>query len=180
MFPRRTTGASLAPVVAAADAFLACLTPEQRRAATLDLDTPDWRSWCNMHPYIMRHGVCLDYLEAPQQEAALALLRASLSEDGFNTARNVMKLNEHLREITNRPQEYGEWFYWLSIMGDAVFSRAVGLADRWSSSHVNCFMCGDQMVLTPTFMGRNPSLRDRGSMPARAYLKPRKRKGWRS
>ncbi len=42
-----------------------------------------------------------------QRDAALELLRASMSVRGFDTARNVMKLNELLEEIT------GNWeFFW--------------------------------------------------------------------
>ncbi|NIO11954.1 MAG: DUF3500 domain-containing protein, partial [Deltaproteobacteria bacterium] len=52
-----------------------------------------------------------------RRELALSILRASLSPAGFETARNVMKLNDTVREMTGSGEEYGEWLYWLSIMG---------------------------------------------------------------
>ena len=56
----------------------------------------------------MRHGICLADLGGDQREAALALLRESLSTSGYQSARDVMKLNEHALEITGKLEEYGE------------------------------------------------------------------------
>jgi hypothetical protein len=50
------------------------------------------------HP--LRHGVSLDQMSPSQRDAARELLRVSLSVRGFETARNVMQLNEVLGEIT--------------------------------------------------------------------------------
>ena len=44
-------------------------------------------------------GLCLKDSEPRQREAALALVRQSLSASGFETARNVMKLNDYVREL---------------------------------------------------------------------------------
>jgi hypothetical protein len=48
----------------------------------------------------------------------MALLRESLSPQGFKTAQDIMRLNESILEITGKDDEYGEWLYWLSIMGE--------------------------------------------------------------
>ena len=48
----------------------------------------------------MRHGVCLDGMNLEQRELALGVLKASLSPSGFELARNIMRLNESIREIT--------------------------------------------------------------------------------
>jgi hypothetical protein len=29
-----------------------------------------------------------------------------------------MRLNQHALEITGKPEEYSEWFYWVSIFGN--------------------------------------------------------------
>jgi Protein of unknown function (DUF3500) len=44
--------------------------------------------------------VSLDQMSPSQRDAARELLRVSLCVRGFETARNVMKLNEVLGEIT--------------------------------------------------------------------------------
>ena len=109
LFPLHRTGISLDPVIEAGAKFLATLAPAERDVAHFPIDSDAWREWSNIHPFLMRHGVCLRDLNEAQRAAALALVRESLSATGFTTARDIMKLNEHIRELTGRPEEYGEW-----------------------------------------------------------------------
>lgn len=156
LFPLRRTGVSPAPVVAAAEAFLAALPSSQREAASLPLDSDGWRSWSNLHPFLLRHGVCLEHLDAAGRAGALALVRESLSPGGFETARGVMQLNEHLRELTGSSEEYGEWLYWISVFGTPSAEEPWGWQIDGHHLIVNCFVLGDQLVLTPMFMGSEP------------------------
>jgi hypothetical protein len=110
LYALRKTDISVQPIIDAADAFLAALTVEERARASFAVDSVEWRNWSNIHPYLCRHGVCLDDLHDDQKHFALALVRASMSAAGYGTARNVMKLNEHIREITGRDAEYSEWY----------------------------------------------------------------------
>ena len=130
LFAIDKTGISLTPLLEAARSFLAALTAEQRKAACFAIGDEAWRKWSNIHPWLMRHGVCLADLDADQREAALALMRETMSAAGYQSARDIMRLNEHALEITGKPEEYSEWFYWVSIFGDALAGRALGLADR--------------------------------------------------
>lgn len=156
LFPLHRTGVSLGSVVAAADGFLAALSPAERDTALFPVDSEEWRAWSNIHPYLMRHGVCLRDLGEAQRAAALALVRESLSASGFTTARNVMKLNEHIRELTGRSEEYGEWYYWLSVFGTPSEDQPWGWQIDGHHLIINCFALGDQIVLTPNFMGSEP------------------------
>src|SRR5580704_16531488 len=106
LFPLAKTGISLSPVVEAARSFLATLTAEQRKAACFAIDDEAWRRWSNIHPWLMRHGICLADLGHDQREAALGLMREPMSTSGYQSARDVMKLNEHALEITGKPEEY--------------------------------------------------------------------------
>lgn len=87
------TGVSVQPIIDAAEAFLASLTPDERAIASFEVDSIEWRNWSNIHPYLCRHGVCLDDLHDEQKHSALALVRASLSAAGYEPARDIMKLN---------------------------------------------------------------------------------------
>jgi hypothetical protein len=104
----------------------------------------------------MRHGVSLDEMAGPQRALALALLRESLSAGGFRTARDVMKLNELVLELTGSREEYGEWLYWLSLMGTPADDGPWGWQLDGHHLIVNCFVLGDQVVMTPLFMGSEP------------------------
>ena len=63
LFPVRSTGVSTEPVRAAAAAFLAALTAEQRQATTFPVDDPEWRKWMNQHFYV-RQGVSFEEMSA--------------------------------------------------------------------------------------------------------------------
>ena len=158
LFSIEKTGQSLAPVIEAARAFLATLAAEQRKAACFAITDEAWRMWCNIHPWVMRHGVCLADLGHDQREAALALLRESMSDAGYRSARDVMRLNEHALEITGKPEEYSEWYYWISIFGDPSSEGPWGWQIDGHHLNLNCFMLGDQLVMTPAFMGSEPVL----------------------
>src|SRR5215472_3936376 len=111
LFPVRKTGVSLEPILRSARDFLATLDLRQQRRVSFNIQSDVWRSWSNVHPFLMRHGLGLHELTAAQREAALALVSSALSASGFETARNVMKLNEHARELTGLTEEYSEWYY---------------------------------------------------------------------
>ena len=106
----------------------------------------------------MCHGVYLADLRRDQREAALALLRESMSAAGYKSARDVMRLNEHALEITGKPEEYGEWLYWVSIFGTSSPSEPWGWQIDGHHLNINGFVLGDQLVLTPNFMGSEPVL----------------------
>ena len=110
------------------------------------MDSVEWRNWSNIHPYLCRHGVCLDDLQDVQKHVALALVRASLNAAGYATARNVMKLNEHIREITGRDAEYSEWYYWMSLFGTPSVTEPWGWQIDGHHLIINCFVLGDQLV----------------------------------
>jgi hypothetical protein len=110
----------------------------------------------------MRHGVCMENMSDAQKEKALDILRATLSADGFATSRGIMKLNDTIREITGRDIEFGEWLYWVSIMGTPSDSEPWGWQIDGHHLIINCFIFGDQIVITPTFMGSEPVIATAG------------------
>ena len=155
LFAVRSTGVSTRPVKDAAEAFVAALTPEQRRTTLFGADDIEWRRWNNVHRY-NRAGVNFDQMSDPQKEAALGLLRASLSVKGFETSRSIMRLNGYLAELVNRPGEYGEGLYHLTIMGTPSATEPWGWQLDGHHLIINYFVLRDQVVMTPTFMGSEP------------------------
>ncbi len=162
LFPVRKTGVLVEPILRAARDFLATLDPQQQRQASFPIDSDVWRSWSNVHPFLMHNGVGLHELTPAQRGAALALMSSALSASGFETARNVMKLNEHACEITGLHEEFSEWYYWLSMFGTPSASEPWGWQFDGHHLIINCFILGDQLVLTPQFMGSEPVYADFG------------------
>ena len=149
-------------VDAAARLFLESLNADQRESALFSIDSDVWRRWSNVHPYLMRHGAFLDELSQSQKDLAMTLMRESLSPEGFKTARDVMRLNESILEITGQGEEYGEWLYWLSILGNPSDNQPWGWQIDGHHLIINYFVLGGQIVTTPTFMGSEPVAVDVG------------------
>ncbi|HEX7231066.1 MAG TPA: DUF3500 domain-containing protein [Candidatus Binatia bacterium] len=156
LFGIQQTGVSTQSIREAADAFLGSLTTAQRDKTLFPVDTDQWRKWSNIHPTLMRHGTPLFEMNDHQRDCAFALMRESLSQSGFEEALNVMHLNETVLEMTGRLSEYGEDLYWLSIMGKPSSSEPWGW--QWDGHHliINYFVLGDQVVVTPSFLGAEP------------------------
>src|SRR5688572_14815598 len=156
LFPVRSTGVSTEPVRKAAEAFLAALTPEQRGKTVFSADDPEWRKWMNQHFYI-RQGTSFDEMTEAQREAAFGLLRASLSAKGLKQSRDIMRLNHTLGELNmNNFEEYGEWLYWITVMGTPSEKEPWGWQLDGHHLVINYLVLGDQVVMTPTFMGSEP------------------------
>jgi hypothetical protein len=162
LFPVVKTGLSLRPVVEAAEAFAVTLDGAQRSTLSFDVADVNWRMWHNMHPNLLRHGVCLIDLDDAQRTAALGLMRETLSAAGFENARGVMKLNEYVAEVTGSTHEFGEWYYFMSSFGQPSETEAWGWQIDGHHLIVNCFVLGDQLVLTPHFSGSEPVLAPSG------------------
>jgi hypothetical protein len=162
LFPLQRSGVSTASLLRAAEAYLASLTPAQCAQASLPIDAPEWRTWSNVSPFVMRHGMLLEDLSPVQREAALALVAASLSASGYATTRDVMRLNHTLGELTGAWDEYGESVYWLSIFGRPSPHEPWGWQLDGHHCNLNYFVVGDQVVLAPAFLGSEPVYAESG------------------
>ncbi|MBD2100963.1 DUF3500 domain-containing protein [Leptolyngbya sp. FACHB-261] len=177
LFPIRSTGVSTAPVRRSADAFLATLTPEQRSKTMFSVDDPEWRKWMNQHFYI-RQGTAFYEMTETQREVAFDLLRASLSAKGLKQSRDIMRLNHTLGELNNNNfDEYGEGRYWITVMGTPSNTEPWGWQLDGHHLTVNYFVLGDQVVMTPTFMGSEPVTANSGRHKGTTVLQNEQNKG---
>ncbi len=162
LFDWSPTAVSTAPITEAALAFLDALNAEHRERVQFALDGAEWRTWINVHMNFFRHGVMLEELSPAGRSLGLDLLRATLSARGYAQARDIMRLNEMLNALTGRIDEYGEWPYFISIFGTPSADEPWGWQLDGHHLNVNCLVVGDQMVMTPTFMGSEPCKADTG------------------
>jgi hypothetical protein len=176
LFAVKSTGVSTEPVRVAAQAFLDALTPEQRTKTMFPVDDPEWRKWMNQHFYV-RQGVGFDEMSEAQRDAAFALLRASLSARGLKLTRDIMRLNHTLGELTNNFVEYGEWLYWITLMGTPSPTEPWGWQLDGHHVIINYFVLGDQVVMTPTFVGSEPVVAEAGKFKGTAILQEEQRDG---
>ena len=176
LFPIRSTGVSTQPVMQAANAFVSTLTPQQRTTTTFAVDDSEWRRWNNVHR-AARAGLAFKDMTPEQSAGALALLKAGLSARGLEKTRNVMRLNHTIAEMTNNFTEYGEGLYNLVLFGEPSLNEPWGWQLEGHHLIVNYFVLGDQVVMTPTFMGSEPVVAESGKYAGTKVLQDEQDKG---
>ena len=149
------TGVSTEPVRNAAEKLIASLTPLQLTRTIYPIDDIEWRKWMNQHFY-PRQGICFAEMTQVQRDAAFGLMSAALSAKGFELSRNIMRLNETLAELSDDHEFLGEWLYYFQFYGSPSATEPWGFKLEGHHLIVNYFVLGDQVVMTPLFVGSEP------------------------
>jgi len=171
LFPIRASGVSTAPVLAAAQAYLATLTPEQAERTRFDLDSNEWRHWSNVPlASLQREGLPFRDMTEPQREAALDLLRVGMSPRAFNEAQKIRQIDSWLATFNNDPVGFGEDAYFISIFGTPSATEPWGWQLDGHHLVVNYFALGDQVVMSPEFWGAEPVYITEGPMAGLSVL----------
>ena len=178
LFRIQSTGVSTKPVHEAAEAFLSSLTEEHRKKTMFTVHDDEWRKWDN-RSFPPRQGVGFNEMSERQRELAFALLRASLSAKGLQKTVDIMKLNETLAELANNWAEYGQWLYFITVMGKPSDTEPWGWQFEGHHAVINYFVLGNQVVMTPTFMGSEPVRADSGKFKGTVVLQDEQNKGLR-
>lgn len=156
--------------VAAAEAFLGTLDERQRVKANPDLNEKTRTVWSNLPTGTTmqvgareRNGVKLGDLTPAQEKAALALVAATLSRDGFQKAMAIVDADQIL-EVRSAPNRsatsavrFGRAEYYVSILGKP--STTTPWMIQFGGHHlaINVTLAGRENVLTPTHTGSQPA-----------------------
>lgn len=164
LFTLGATGIDTTPVVRAATAFLQGLSSEQRDRAAYAVDAEEIRRWTNAYPLWEPHGVLLDDLEPGQRDLAMAVVAAATSQRGFRETRRAMLFNDILADLTGDTERdsLGEWIYFMAIFGTPSRDGPWGWQLWGHHLLLTCYFVGDQMVMTPAFLGAEPTIIDEG------------------
>ncbi len=160
----------------AAVRYMATLADQQLVRTMFPVDDPQWRKWMNQGYYV-REGVSMREMTAAQRNAALGLMRASLSAKGFELTRNIMRLNETLAEMIQDHLVDGEWGYYFTIMGKPSALEPWGWQFQGPHAIINYFVLGDQVVATPLFLGSEPTHATSGKYKGLAVLQKEQNDG---
>ncbi len=157
LFEIKPTGAAVTAVKDAALAFLAGLDEAQRAKTTFPIDDNEWRRWANQHS-LPRQGISFEEMTDEQRELGFELLSAGLSARGVDAIQDIMKLNHTIAELSGREGEYGygRWAYFVTVMGEPSDTEPWGFQFDGHHCIVNYFILGDQVVMTPLFLGSEP------------------------
>ena len=154
------------PLVAAADAFLATLSEGERAKGTFGFTSSQRTGWSNLPTGIFqRNGLRLGDLTARQREAALALVAAALSREGYQKVTDIMNGDEVLKNAgggrTGGRQGGGIRFgldeYYIALLGTP--SAASPWMIQFGGHHlaINVTVVGPNSVLTPSLPATQPA-----------------------
>ncbi|NJB87735.1 hypothetical protein GGR26_003521 [Lewinella marina] len=158
LYTLQATGVSTAPLVEAVRKFRSALTDEQRAASRFPLEGEEWRRWTNIDiGNYKRQGVGLNELTPAQQELGLDILRSGLSHQGYRKTEDIRQMEGYLARLTGEFELLGPDLYWFSFMGEPSETEPWGWQFDGHHLVINYFVVGDQVVMTPTFLGSEPN-----------------------
>ena len=143
-----------------ANAFLATLEDDQKAVAMLPYDSPKRVDW-HFIPKKTRKGLVLSEMNDAQRTAAMRLVRAALSEAGYDKTNKIMMLEGVLREMEGEDRNWARdpEMYYVTLFGEPSDADAWGLS--FEGHHVSLnFVCRGGKVVdsTPQFFASNPSI----------------------
>ncbi len=169
-----TVAAQTAPAAStmldAGGAFLATLDPAQKSRVVFPFNSEERFRW--FYTPVSRKGIPLKELNATQQKAALALLRAGLSEKGYSKAETIRKLEDVLRELEHaKGPTRDPDLYFFSFFGEPTAVGAWGW--RYEGHHCSqnwTIVNGKSIGSSPQFFGANPAEVREGPMKGTRVL----------
>ncbi|RAR66110.1 uncharacterized protein DUF3500 [Paraburkholderia unamae] len=162
LFHLADEGLDIHPVVRAGNALLAAVSDGERAKLRYPVDAPEWRDWYNPEFPMNANGLRLDAVSPAVREAAMNLMRASLSFDGYVKTQRCRLANLYLGELYDLRNIMNEWSYHFLLFGTPSATEPWGWNLYGHHIAINCFMLGGQMVVSPTFLGAEPTIIDRG------------------
>ena len=156
-----TTEETVAATAAAAEQFLATLSEEQREALLHAYDDETrTTSWSNFPvTFVDRAGLNLAELTDQQQAAALEVLEALLSDEGYRTVTDIMGGDQYLHEnSTSTEESLGQ--YYIAFFGDPSDTSAWEVQFGGHHLGINATLDGTEGSVTfaPTHLGSQPAV----------------------
>ena len=177
LFTLADEGFDPGPAVAAAGLLLAALSRSERDAIEYPLDADQWREWYNPEWLVNTHGLRLDRTTPEARTAAMQLVRACLSDDGFLKVEQAPSANLYLGEIYDLRHILSEWSFHFLLFGSPSATEPWGWSLYGHHITLNALVLGNQLVLSPTFLGVEPTVIDRGGDDEFRFLRPESERG---
>ncbi len=171
LFSIKPTGESTVDIVEAGDAFLKSLTNAQLLQTQFAVDDTEWRRWFNVDNGIYtRQGTSLREMNAAQKTAARHLMATTISARGLALTDAIRQTDQTLKELNNDAIHLDEELYFFTIMGVPSTTDPWGWQIDGHHLVINAFILGDQIVMTPTFLGAEPARTTTGKYAGNTVL----------
>src|SRR3954467_9177907 len=143
-------------MVAAAEDLLDVLDDDGRKRISFAVDDVEWQTWANPEFLQFDTGLRLDLQPVEVREKALALMRASLSPEGYELAHAMMLINGFLGEVVDLETVLNEFSYNIALYGEPDLRAPWGWQLFGHHCAVNCLVVEGRMSLSPVFLGAEP------------------------
>jgi Protein of unknown function (DUF3500) len=154
-----TGNATTQQTTAAANAFLATLSAEQKDTVSFDwTDTAQKQRWSNFPPVaFQRAGLQWKDLGQASQDAFLKIMQASLSAEGYNRVLAEWAADDANAAATGQSDLFGKQYYYVAIIGAPT--DAGPWMYQFGGHHlaVNATVAGGRISVTPSFIGDQPA-----------------------
>jgi hypothetical protein len=154
--------APVVAMVAAAEDLLSVLDDAGRTRISFAVDAVEWQTWANPEFMQFDTGLRLDGQPDVVREKALALVRASLSPEGYRLAHAMMLINGFLGEVVDLTTVLNEFSYNIALYGTPDPRAPWGWQLYGHHCALNCLVVEGRMVLSPVFLGAEPDQIDAG------------------
>lgn len=156
-----TTNETISSTSAAAQAFLATLSDEQREAVLYDYDDETkTTSWTNFPvTFVQRAGLNLNDLTEDQRAAAMEVLQALLDEEGYSTVTGIIGGDQYLLENSSSTEtSLGQ--YYIAFFGDPDGTSAYEVQFGGHHLGINATLdpTTEQITFAPTHLGVQPAV----------------------
>lgn len=153
-----TEGGTSAEVLTAAQAFLATLGDDERSAVVAARTQDNLAQWSNLPDQLFeRAGLRMDALNTEQQQAAMAVLQAALSPEGYTQIQQITAADGVLAESGGPDLDFGADHYWVRFVGEPSASSPYTVQFGGHHLAVNATVLGSKLTLAPTLWGAQPA-----------------------
>lgn len=149
-------------MVSAARELLDTLDAESRDRIHHAVDAVEWQTWANPEFMQFDTGLRLEFQPPEVRRAALTLVRESLSAEGYDEVRTMMRINGFLGEVVDLENILGEFSYNIALYGTPDEHAPWGWQLFGHHCAVNCLVVEGRSTVGPVFLGAEPNEIDAG------------------
>ena len=177
LFQLGDEGVPIDEIVHATKTLLSELDNKQLRKLSYHIDSPEWRSWSNPEFLLSDKGIRLDELKPEVRDAAMNVLQATLSPEGYEKAISAMRINGFLGELVESPAVMNEYSYNFVLFGEPSTTELWGISFYGHHLCLNICFYKSQIIISPWFTGAEPNEVDMGHYSGTRILQVEDRLG---
>jgi hypothetical protein len=154
------TGKATDQIAANANKFMASLDDGQRAQVVYDFnDEAQRKRWSNLPTGIFRRaGLRMGDLKQSQRDAAMAVLAAALSPQGYEKVLQIVEAEEVLKKAEGGRLIFGRDEYYISFLGRPSTTEPWMIQFGGHHLGLNITLAGEHGTLAPSHTGAQPAI----------------------